>query len=309
MTCSRIIRIRSVTEWLKEKFSPYEIHLHKFKKVVRKKRTKFQDMAIVDTYSFGRCLVLDGEIQSALSDEKIYHELLVHPAAGFCAVKPENVIILGGGEGATLREVLRWKSVSKVVMVDIDGETVEFCKKYLEPWHRGSFRDPRAEVVYADAYSYIKNSSDEWDMIIMDLPCPLKGGPAFKLYTLEFFKILKKRLAKGGILVTQGGGASSVDSDFHFALYATLRKAFKHLMSYQMFVPSFDVPWAFIAASDRRFPAGKKAWDKIRRHASGPFDTLNSQLLDALGKNPEFFKKGLNSGKIITERKPVYFFK
>ncbi|MBA3065522.1 hypothetical protein FP828_03420 [bacterium] len=73
LTCRKIIRSRSVAEWLKEKFSPYEIHLHKFKKIIRKKRTKFQNMVIADTYSFGKCLLLDGEIQSALSDEKIYH--------------------------------------------------------------------------------------------------------------------------------------------------------------------------------------------------------------------------------------------
>jgi len=309
LTFRETIRTRSVTEWLKEKFSPYEIHLHKFKRIIRKKRTKFQNMVIADTYSFGRCLVLDGEIQSALSDEKIYHELLVHPPAGFCAVRPEKVIILGGGEGATLREALRWKSVKKAVMVDIDGETVEFCKKYLEPWHRGSFRDRRAEVVYDDAYSYVKNSSDKWDMIIMDLPCPLEAGPAFKLYTLEFFGILKKHLSKGAVLVTQAGGASSVDSGFHFALYATLKKAFGHLMSYQMFVPSFDVPWAFIAASDKKFVSRKTAWNNIRRGVKGSFYTLNGDALEALGRNTEFFNKGLQGGRIITERKPVYFFK
>ncbi len=298
-----------MTEWLKEKFSPYEIHLHKFKKIIRKKRTKFQDMVIADTYSFGRCLVLDGEIQSALSDEKIYHEMLVHPSAGFCTVKPEKVIILGGGEGATLREVLRWKCVRKAVMVDIDGETVEFCKKYLEQWHKGSFSDPRAEVVYDDAFSYVENSRDKWDLIIMDLPCPIEGGPACKLYSLEFFKILKKHLSKGGLLVTQAGGASSVDADFHFSLYATIRKAFKHLMSYQIFVPSFDVPWAFIAASEEKFSLRDNAWDKIRCGVKGKFNTVNSEVMEAIGKNPEFFKKGLESGKIITMKKPLYFFK
>ncbi|MBU3955324.1 spermidine synthase [bacterium] len=298
-----------MAEWLKEKFSPYEIHLHKFKKIIRKKRTKFQNMVIADTYSFGKCLLLDGEIQSALSDEKIYHELLVHPAAGFCGLNPEKVIILGGGEGATLREVLRWKCVRQVLMVDIDGETVEFCKKYLSQWHMGSFLSPRAKVIYEDAFSYVENSKAQWDLIIMDLPCPIEGGPAYKLYSLEFFKILKAHLTKGGFLATQAGGASRVNSDFHFSLYATMKKAFKHLMSYQMFVPSFDVPWAFIAASDEKFSSRDKAWAKIRRGAKGTFNALNAEVLDAIGKNPEFFKKGLDGGRIITRKKPVYFFK
>ncbi|MCD6311973.1 MAG: hypothetical protein J7M11_05895, partial [Elusimicrobia bacterium] len=169
--------------------------------------------------------------------------------------------------------------------------------------------DPRAEVVYDDAFSYVENSREKWDLIIMDLPCPLKGGPAYKLYTLEFFKILKKHLTKGGFLVTQAGGASSVDADFHFALYATVGKVFKNLMSYQMFVPSFDVPWAFIAASDVKFSARSKAWDKICRGVKGPFNTLNLDVMEAIGKNTEFFKKGLARGKIITNKKPVYFFK
>ena len=95
--------------------------------------------------TFGKMLVLDGDTQSSQADEKIYHESLVHPALAACPTRRE-VLILGGGEGATLREVLRHPGVARCTMVDIDGEVVELCKKYLPEWSAGAFEDPRANV-------------------------------------------------------------------------------------------------------------------------------------------------------------------
>ncbi|PIU18014.1 MAG: spermidine synthase [Elusimicrobia bacterium CG08_land_8_20_14_0_20_44_26] len=296
--------------WLRERFSPYEIHFHKLKKTVKKKRTAFQNIRIADTESFGRCLVLDGELQSALSDERIYHEMLVHPGAGFSRKKIRKVLILGGGEGAVLREVLRWKTVEKVTMVDIDREAVEFCRKYLKECHRNSFSDKRAEIIYEDAMKFIDSTAVKWDMIIMDLSCPIKGGPAYKLYTLEFFKKIKKKLVKDGVFATQAGGCSTVNSKLHYALYATLKKVFKNVVSYQIFVPSFDVPWAFLLASSVLVKDRIAVWRKIRKNTRGAFYAVNKGLIESIGKNPQYFEDALkNCRRIITLSKPVYFFK
>jgi len=298
-----------VTNWFEEKFSSYELHRHKLKKVITRKKTKFQDIVIADTYSFGRCLILDGELQSAQSDEKIYHEMLVHPPLGFCRRAVSNVLILGGGEGATLREVLRWRTVKKVTMVDIDREAVEFCKKYLGTWHRNSFSDSRAEVIYEDAFNFVKKSSVKWDVVIMDLTCPLSGGPAYKLYSVEFLKTIKKHLLSDGVLCSQAGSASMIDSAFHYAFYATVRKVFRNLFSYQIFVPSFDLPWAFLVASSR-LNSSVSAWRKIRKNVKGTFHTLNRGVLSGIGENPEYFKNNLkNCKRIISIKKPVFYFK
>lgn len=298
-----------MTNWFEERFSPYEIHRHKLKKVITRKKTKFQDIVIADTYSFGKCLILDGELQSAQADEKIYHEMLVHPPLGFCRRAVSNVLILGGGEGATLREVLRWRTVRRVTMVDIDRETVEFCKRYLKEWHRNSFSDSRSAVVYEDAFNFVKKSPVKWDVIIMDLPCPLRGGPAYKLYSIEFLRIIKKHLLSDGVLCSQAGSASMVDSAFHYALYSTVGKVFRNPLSYQIFIPSFDVPWAFLVTS-RHLNSSGTAWSKIRKNVKGAFHTLNRGILTGIGKNPEYFENELkNCRRIISIKKPVFYFK
>src|SRR5690348_6876764 len=122
--------------WYTDRVTPHDFHRHKLAKIVKSVRTPFQRAVLADSYSFGRCLILDGEMQSAQADEFIYHECLVHPAMTLHA-KPRDILVLGGGEGATVREILRYPSVRHVTMVDIDAQVIAFAKKYLGSWHRG----------------------------------------------------------------------------------------------------------------------------------------------------------------------------
>ena len=129
-------KISESSPWFKEWITPHDAHLHQFKKVLLKKQTPFQEAVIADSFSFGRCLILDGEIQSAQTDEYIYHETLVHPAL-LTHPRPQSVLIMGGGEGATTREILKHKTVKRVHLVDLDGEVIELCKRHLPRWHQG----------------------------------------------------------------------------------------------------------------------------------------------------------------------------
>ncbi|MDI6758006.1 MAG: methyltransferase domain-containing protein, partial [Endomicrobiia bacterium] len=237
--------------WLTEYFTPEEKHSHLIKKFLIRKKTKFQNVILADSASFQRCLILDGEMQSAESDECIYHESLVHPAM-MSREAPRKALIMGGGEGATARELLRYKSLEKIVMVDIDQEVVEFCKKYLGKWHRGAFSDKRVELVVDDAKRYVETTPEKFDMIISDLPTPVEGGPAYALYTVEFYKTLKTKLASGGILAIQAGSGNLLQFKFHKMLFSTLRRLFADVKAYYSYVPSFDVPWAFITATDKK---------------------------------------------------------
>src|ERR1700722_11913843 len=115
-------------QWYVERFGKTELHHHAIDELYYAGRTPFQSVAVLRTEVFGKMLVLDGDTQSSQADEKIYHESLVHPALAASATRGE-VLILGGGEGATLREVLRHPTVTRCTMVDIDGEVVELCKK------------------------------------------------------------------------------------------------------------------------------------------------------------------------------------
>jgi len=154
--------------WFSDYISPDLTMLHSIKERIYSGRSKFQSIDIVNTGSFGICLILDGKIQSSEADEFIYHEALVHPAM-ITHPQPERVFIAGGGEGATLREVLAHKTVKRAVMVDIDEEVVSLCRRFLPSWHQNAFDDPRAELHFVDAREYLDESSDKFDVIIIDL--------------------------------------------------------------------------------------------------------------------------------------------
>ena len=137
-------------KWLQDKINEDFLQLHRLDEVLYEGRTQYQVARIVRSRNLGICLVLDNKIQSSERDEFIYHEALVQSAM-MAHPKPEKVFIAGGGEGATLREVLRHKTVKKAVMVDIDDQVTELCKKYLPGHNAGAFKDKRAEVYHVDA--------------------------------------------------------------------------------------------------------------------------------------------------------------
>lgn len=300
------------SHWLIEKFGPNEEHHHRIKKYLVNKKTKFQKVSIAQTYSFGKCLILDGEMQSAQNDEFIYHEALVHPS--FIIHRcPKKVLLFGGGEGATLREILKHNTVKKVSMIDIDEEVINFCRIFLPEWHQGSFDNKRVEIIYTDAADYILRSPDKHDIIMSDLPCPIKGGPAWKLYTLEFYRLVKKRLSTNGIFVLQAGSGSLPQIRLHAALYNTLKKVFRFVFPYQEFIPSFDVPWAFILCSDFYNPCEMRANvinNRIKTRINGNLKFYDGTTHEALFRIPKYLRTLYKEGKeIITKNHPVFFFK
>jgi spermidine synthase len=144
-------------KWFLDFLSPDEGHMHGIETILFSKQTQFQRMEIIETKSYGRCLILDGKMQSSQADEFIYHEALVHPAM-LSHPEPKRVFVVGGGEGATVREILRHKSVERVLMVDIDEDVVEGSKQYLPEWSQGAFDDPRVELRYMDARKYLEET-------------------------------------------------------------------------------------------------------------------------------------------------------
>src|SRR5205814_1016503 len=129
-----------------------------------------------------------------------YHECLVQPAMALHP-HPRDILILGGGEGATVREILRHPRVRRVTMVDIDGEVVEFCRTYLARWHQGAFDHAKMRLVIKDAQKFITQTKEKFDIIISDLPTPMKAqDPIAGLYTLAFYRRLATRLNPGGLV-------------------------------------------------------------------------------------------------------------
>jgi len=236
-------------QWYTEQFSPTELHAHAIEETYYAGRTPFQSVAVLRTPVFGKMLVLDGDTQSSQRDEKIYHESLVHPAMAAAGDRAE-VLILGGGEGATLREVLRDPSVRRCTMVDIDGQVVELSKQYLPEWSAGAFEDPRARVIIGDALRFLKEDGDRYGVVISDLTEPLPDSPSFPLFNGEVFRDIKARLVPGGVYVLQASTAGFHNMALHAKMARSLRAHFTYVRSFYTHVPAFDNDWAFIACSD-----------------------------------------------------------
>lgn len=217
-------------------------------------QTAFQAVEIVETRGFGRALFLDGQPQSAVADEFVYHEALVHPAL-VAHPNPKRVLIAGGGEGATLREVLRHPGVERAVMVDIDGELVDLCREHLAEMHQGAFDDPRADTVIGDALAYLRDHDQKFDAITIDLTDPSEEGPIGELYGEDFYRLVASRLADDGIISLQCYTFGPGRSDWQTTIAGTLDKIFPLVTRYRAEVPFFKDSWAFITASAAHDPS------------------------------------------------------
>ncbi len=247
--------------WLIEQVQPGHAHMYGVDRVLYSGKTPHQRVDVFETRLWGRCLALDGNLQSAQFDEYIYHEALVHPAMAM-HFHPESIMVAGGGEGAILREIFKHPSVKKVVMVDLDEKVVEVCREYLPDWNRGSFEDCRLELIYGDARRYLEKTAESFDIIFLDLPEPFAGGPCYLLYTKEFYKVVLSRLKEGGALALQADNLNGRLFDCHGAIAATIKEVFPRIYSYSAFIPSYDANWGFIYArgsSQRTLPLGADA--------------------------------------------------
>ena len=177
--------MESADQWIGEAFTPDDVWQHRVTKVFVRCQTSFQELCIVDSGAYGKALVLDGRWQTCTGDEFLYHEPLVHTPFVMHG-HPRRVLIAGGADGGAVREALKWNSVEEILLVDIDGEAVEACRKWLPEIHQGSLDDPRVRIAIGDAFDVIE-STREWDVIIADLTDPIESGPAYKLFTREFF--------------------------------------------------------------------------------------------------------------------------
>lgn len=235
--------------WITEYITPWDIYSHGVTKILAYQKTAFQEMYVVETGAYGKGLVLDGKWQSCTGDEFIYHEVLVQPAM-IAHQNPRNALVLGGGEGATIRELLRWKTIEKVMMIDIDGEVVEACKTYLPEMHQGAFDDPRVELVIEDALKVLDTTTETWDIIISDLSDPIEEGPSFALFTKEYYAKLKRVLNPGGYVVIQAGPVSAPGIKYHARLINTLKAVFNHVAPMSAITSAYGAPWGFALCAD-----------------------------------------------------------
>ena len=239
-------------EWFSER-TKNTIISHRVEKSVLSTRSKYQKIDIRDTFEFGRMLYLDHLAQSSEVDEFIYHEMLVHPAL-FSHHPVKKVCIIGGAEGATLREVLRHE-VDRVVMVDIDEELVAICREYLPAWSKGSFDDPRLELHFQDGRRFIEQTEELFDAIILDLSDPMEDGPSTFLYTAEFYTLVNAHLSEHGCVALQSESLGLRRIIPHARIYNTLKSIFPFVRPYPYMCPCYHEYFSFTIASKCKDPA------------------------------------------------------
>ncbi len=220
-------------------------------------QTKYQQYQIVDMPVFGKTLFLDYAIQSALMDEHVYHESMAQPAM-ITHPNPKKALICGGGEGATLWQALQHNTVEEAHMIDLDEELIDMVKVHMEEWHKGAFDDPRTTLEHLDARKWVEDHSGYgYDVIMSDLPNPVPGGPAYYLYTQDYFRHVAKALNEDGVFVLQSGAVNELYPYLFASVLKTLQslpEIFPVVRGYYGLVSTFQTPWGFILASKKHDP-------------------------------------------------------
>ncbi|MEM3104762.1 MAG: polyamine aminopropyltransferase [Candidatus Bathyarchaeia archaeon] len=295
---------RITYNWFVEMQAPGSAHLYNILSVYYVGSTRYQDVSILELSELGKTLILDGKVQSSIRDEHVYHEALVQLAM-LTHPNPTRVLVIGGGEGATVREVLKHNTVREVVMVDIDQELIEIIKQQFPELHQGSFNDPRVKLVFDDGRKFVEKCDDDrFDVVVCDLTDPLKGGPSVYLYTVEFYREVSRVLSGDGIMATQAENVKSAGECFQ-SIYKTIKQVFPITVAYTMFIRSFDTEWGFVIGSKRfnPFDLSEEEEEKRIRERGISLKFYEPRIKKRLFTLPKGF---LDGGRISTDSNPIY---
>lgn len=185
--------------WYTEKQTENHGITSKITRTLHTEKSEFQDIAVIDTVEFGRMLTLDGLVMTTIRDEFVYHEMITHLALNTHA-NPKKVLVVGGGDGGAIREIIKHPAVEKATLVEIDGRVIEVSKQYL-PEIAGALGDPKVEVLVDDGIKHLADKADTYDVICIDSTDPI--GPAEGLFAADFYRSVYRSLKEDGIMVAQ----------------------------------------------------------------------------------------------------------
>jgi spermidine synthase len=240
-----------VTEiWFTEKQTDHYGITMKLKETYVREQTDFQDLAMVETEEWGTMLLLDGMVMTTDRDEFVYHEMVAHPAL-FTHPNPEHVLVVGGGDGGVIREILKHPKVKRAVLVDIDGKVIEYSKKYL-PQIASGLDDPRVEVIVNDGFMHIHDHKNTYDVIMVDSTEPV--GPAVQLFTRGFYQGIYDALKEDGMFVAQTDNPW-FKSDLIRSVSRDVKAVFPIVRTYWANVPTYPSGlWTFTLGSKKYDP-------------------------------------------------------
>lgn len=230
---------------------------YRVKETIHEEQTDFQHLTMVDTYSFGRMLFLDGFVMTSIKDEFVYHEMITQPALNAHA-NPEKVMVIGGGDGGAVRELAKHPKTKQITLVEIDGRVIENSKKYL-PEIAAAYDDPKVTVLVDDGIKHIKENKNTYDIIIIDSTDPI--GPAEGLFSGDFYQNVYEALKEDGIMVAQTESPFS-DQKLLQGIHSDLKGLYPIVKLYLAFIPTYPTGmWSFTMASKKYDPLAIKAED------------------------------------------------
>lgn len=232
--------------------------------VLHREQSEHQSIEVIDTPWLGRVLVLDGIFQTSEKGEHVYHEMLVHPA--LCSAPSiERVLVIGGGDGGTVREVLRHSGVKTCVMVEIDERVVATCQQHLGSIGRGAWDDPRLDLRFEDGVEFVKRTDERFDVVILDGSDPI--GPSEGLFDRGFYEGVRRTLNEGGLFALQSESPAASE-DVFYEIQEAVREVFGRARPYFGSVTLFGVglwTWTIAGAPDPLDPVA----DRVAAIAEG----------------------------------------
>jgi spermidine synthase len=227
-------------------------------------RSPYQAVEVHDSVPFGRLFRLDGHFMTSEKDEFFYHENLVH-LPGLTHGRPERALIIGGGDGGSAEELLKYPSMRSVTLCEIDAAVVDVSRRYLHRVHHGALDDARVDVRIGDGFAFVGSSVERYDLIVLDLTDP--GGPSTPLYTSEFYRACASRLQPGGAMTLHVASPVAHPDRIRDGL-ARLRTAFPLVTPYLVSIPLYGGLWMMACASATLDPRSVSAQEVDARIAA-----------------------------------------
>ncbi len=270
-----------INEWFFEDDMPLAVAI-KVKGSLYSRKSKYQKIEILDSIAMGKVMLLDNKVMVSEKDEFYYHETITHPALSIHS-NPKKIMVIGGGDGGTVREVLKYKTVDEVELVEIDEEVITVSKKYF-PEVACELDSPKLKIKLNDAIEYIKSAKENtYDVILCDSTDP--EGFAAGLISKEFYKNAGKALKENGIYICQSGSLLIQEKEFKISL-ENMRTAFKYVDAMVSIVPTYPgCVWSFLIASNS--PVDRK----IKNMPGGKTKYWNEGIHEKLFAKPEWLKE------------------
>jgi spermidine synthase len=282
--------------WVHEKNQEQTVLGYKVKSVLHTSQSPYQSISIVDTVAMGKMLLLDGMVMTNEVDEFIYHELITHIPM-LAHPNPETVLVIGGGDGGTIREVLKHPSVKKAVLCEIDGAVVDVCKQYL-PSISCALDDPRVDIQIQDGAAFIANNPSAFDVILIDSTDPV--GPGERLFTESFYQHVLAALTEQGVMANQSESPIAVPAECT-RINTLLKGIFPVVQPYTACVPSYPgAQWSWTFCSKGLKPL--EAINPVRLEALVPTcKYLNAETHRAVFALPNYMQALFTSSRKSSE--------